>query len=224
VPELKLEIVCANIESVIAACNGGADRIELCDNLSEGGVTPSFVMIKLTKEKFSGPLHVMIRPRGGNFIYSDDEFEIMKHDIGVCKHLKVEGIVLGILNASGRVDVARTKELVELAKPLSVTFHRAFDATNDPFTALQDILDCGCRHILTSGQQPTAMEGSELISELIKRADSRIIIMPGGGVRSANIQDLVKTGAHELHSSALSGNQKVAEELEIQKMKSLLGE
>lgn len=201
--KIKIEIVCGNIESVIAAQAGGADRVELCDNISEGGTTPSYGMIESARKKLIIALHVIIRPRGGDFFYSDDEFEIMKRDIETCKQLKADGVVFGILNADGSIDKKRMKELVALSKPMSVTFHRAFDMTNDPFKALEDIIECGCQRILTSGQCSTATEGAELISKLISIAKGRIIIMPGGGIRSDNVASLIsKTNSTEVHSSA----------------------
>jgi copper homeostasis protein len=203
ISKLKIEIVCGNIESVIAAQQGGADRVELCDNLSEGGTTPSYGMIETARRLLSIHLHVIIRPRGGDFLYSDDEYEIMKRDVEICKQLNVDGVVFGILKTDGTIDKRRLKNLVALADPMSVTFHRAFDVTADAFNALEDIIECRCDRILTSGQQTTAMEGADLISQLIKMAADRIIIMPGGGVRPENLVSLIaKTHAAEIHSSA----------------------
>jgi copper homeostasis protein len=200
---MKLEIIGFNIESCIAAQQAGAHRIELCDNPSEGGTTPSYGFIKAAREKLSIELFVMIRPRGGDFLYSDDEFEIMKADIKVCKELGCDGIVIGVLNKDGSIDKKRCEELVVWAYPLGVTFHRAFDRTNDPFKALEDIIETGCERILTSGLQPKATDGIQIIKELIAQADDRIIIMPGSGVTSENIISLVEnTGAVEFHSSA----------------------
>ncbi|MEP6926173.1 MAG: copper homeostasis protein CutC, partial [Ginsengibacter sp.] len=192
-----------NIESCIAAREAGAHRIELCDNPSEGGTTPSYGFIKAAREKLSIQLYVMIRPRGGDFFYSDNEFSIMKADIEMCKQLGCDGVVIGLLQKDGSVDKRRCKELCVLAYPLGVTFHRAFDRTNDPFKALEDIIESGCERILTSGQQPKAVDGIPLIKELVKLADDRIIIMPGSGINSENIILLAEnTGAIELHSSA----------------------
>jgi copper homeostasis protein len=200
---MKLEIIGFNIESCIAAQQGGAHRIELCDNPSEGGTTPSYGFIKVAREKLSIELFVMIRPRGGDFLYSDDEFEIMKADIKICKELGCDGIVIGVLNKDGSIDKKRCQELVVLAYPLGVTFHRAFDRTNDPLKALEDIIEIGCERILTSGLQPKAADGTQIIKELIAQADDRIIIMPGSGVTAENIISLAEnTGAVEFHSSA----------------------
>ena len=200
---IKLEIVCVNLESALSAQEGGADRIELCDNLQEGGTTPSFGMIEAVKKIVSIPVYVMIRPRGGDFLYSDFEIEIMKRDIEICKQLKVDGIVFGILKNDGNIDKKKCKKLLEVAYPLPVTFHRAFDMTVDPSLALEEIIECGFERILTSGLKPTAQEGTETISKLIKQANERIVIMPGGGVRPENVKELISaTGATEVHASA----------------------
>jgi copper homeostasis protein len=199
----KLEVIAFNIESCVLAQKSGAHRIELCDNPGEGGTTPSIGMIKVARAKVDIELFPIIRPRGGDFLYSDDEFNIMKEDILQCKKIGCDGVVIGLLHADGTIDKTRTSQLVNLAYPMSVTFHRAFDRTNDPFIAMEDIIDCGCERILTSGQQPTASEGIELIAALIKQADERIIIMPGSGLRSDNITSIAKqSGAIEFHSSA----------------------
>lgn len=199
----KLEVIGFNIVSCINAENAGAHRIELCDNPEEGGTTPSYGFIKAAREKLQIDLYPIIRPRGGDFLYSDAEFEMMKADIKICKDLDCDGVVIGMLRANGSVDKERCKELVELAYPLGVTFHRAFDRVNDASKALEDIIEIGCERILTSGLQPFAMNGAELIFSLIKQADERIIIMPGSGVRKDNIVKLVKkTGAIEFHTSA----------------------
>lgn len=199
----KLEIIAFDIESCVAAQQRGADRIELCDNFSEGGTTPSYGFIKKARKKLSIELYVMVRPRGGDFLYSDEEFQIMIQDITLCKSSGCDGIVLGLLMSSGNIDKEKSRILIEYAYPLGVTFHRAFDRAKDPFQALEDIIEIGCERILTSGQKPKAMEGIELISQLIQTADDRIIIMPGSGVNSENIKELSnKTGAVEFHSSA----------------------
>lgn len=199
----KLEVIGFNIENCVLAQSAGASRIELCDNPEEGGTTPSYGFIKAAREKLKIDLFPIIRPRGGDFLYSDEEFEIMKTDVKLCKQLGCDGVVIGMLNADGTVDKKRNATLVELAYPLGVTFHRAFDRTADAFQAMEDIICIGCERILTSGQKPNAADGAELIAQLIKQADERIIIMPGSGVRSKNIIDLAKkTGATEFHTSA----------------------
>ncbi len=200
---MKLEIIGFNIESCIAAQEAGANRIELCDNFSDGGTTPSYAFIKTAREKLSIELYAMIRPRGGDFLYSEDEFTIMKQDIEVCRNIGCDGVVFGMLNSEGNVDKKRCAKLVDYAYPLGVTFHRAFDRTKDPFQSLEDIIEIGCERILTSGQQIKAIDGVEIIKQLILQADDRIIIMPGSGVNAENIISLAeRTGAVEFHSSA----------------------
>ena len=181
----------------------GAHRIELCDNPFEGGTTASYGFIKTARENLSIELYPIIRPRGGDFLYSKIEFEVMKADIDNCKSLGCDGVVIGILNADGTVDKKRCKQLVEIAHPMKVTFHRAFDRTNDPFKAMEDIISIGCARILTSGQKNLAIDGEELLNKLVKQANNRIIIMPGSGLNSDNIEILVKnTNATEFHTSA----------------------
>jgi copper homeostasis protein len=197
-----IEIATSDFLTTRSAVDGGADRIELCANLAEGGTTPSYAQIKKCRESFDIVLFPIIRPRGGDFLYTKDEFEIMKNDIKLCKEVGCEGIVIGLLNMDGTIDMTRTSELIELAYPLDVTFHRAFDRCKDPFAALEELIEIGCQRILTSGQKPTVSEGVDLIAELNKKADDRIIIMPGSGVRKENIKMLAeKTGCIEFHSS-----------------------
>ncbi|HVI45696.1 MAG TPA: copper homeostasis protein CutC [Chitinophaga sp.] len=198
-----LEICAASVASCIAAEKGGANRIELCDNLLEGGTTPSYATIAVAREKVKIDIYPIIRPRGGDFLYSDLEFEVMKRDIQMCKQLGCNGVVIGILTPDGRVDKKRCKELVDLAWPLGVTFHRAFDMTDNPFEALEDIISIGCERILTSGARNTAVEGAELLKDLVIRANDRIAIMAGSGVRANNIATLIKTtDVREFHTSA----------------------
>jgi copper homeostasis protein len=205
-----IEIATSDFLTTKSAVEGGADRIELCANLAEGGTTPSYAHIKKCREAFDIALFPIIRPRGGDFLYTKDEFEIMKNDIKLCKELGCEGIVIGLLNMDGTIDMTRTSELIELAYPLEVTFHRAFDRCKDPFVALEELIEIGCQRILTSGQQPSVgsqesvvnSKAVDLITELNKKADDRIIIMPGSGVRKDNIKMLAeKTGCIEFHSS-----------------------
>ena len=201
--DFTLEIIGFNIESCLIAQASGAHRIELCDGPGEGGTTASYGFIKTAREKLQISLYPIIRPRGGDFLYSDDEFEIMKWDVQLCRDLGCDGVVIGLLNSNGTVDKKRTSRLVELAYPMGVTFHRAFDRTSDPFVAMEDIIETGCERILTSGQQPNITDGIELVARLVNKADQRIIIMPGSGVRSDNIETIAKkTGAAEFHSSA----------------------
>jgi copper homeostasis protein len=203
-----IEIATSDFTTTQSAVEGGADRIELCANLAEGGTTASYGQLKKCREAFTISLYPIIRPRGGDFLYTSEEFEIMLHDVRLCKELNCEGIVIGLLNADGSIDIKRTAKLVDAAYPLGVTFHRAFDRCRDPFEALEQLVEIGCERILTSGQQPAAPDGAELIAQLNKAADERIIIMPGSGVRKDNIKMLAeKTGCMEFHSS-LRGKKK----------------
>ena len=200
--------VCANLlESGINAQRGGADGIELCDNLYEGGTTPSIGMVKVLREKLAIKLNVMIRPRGGDFLYSEEEFEVMKANILTVKEAGADGVVFGLLLPDGQIDIERTKELVELAHPMLVTFHRAFDVTPDPFKALDDIITTGADRLLTAGQQNDVPDGDgvELIKKLVKDADGRINIVPGSGIDADNIAEIVeKTGVTEFHVTGRS--------------------
>jgi copper homeostasis protein len=197
------EACTGSVEAAIAAQEGGADRVELCANMLEGGTTPSVGTIQLARKNVEVAMNVMIRPRGGDFCYSDVEFEIMKLDIEMVKRLGADGVVLGILNEDGTVDKGRTGELVELARPLSVTFHRAFDMACDPYQAMEDLIGLGVDRILTSGQDSSALEGLDLITDLVKKAGERIIIMPGGGITERNIKKIIEqSGAKEVHAAA----------------------
>jgi len=201
--KFTIEVIGFNIESCILAQAAGAHRIELCDNPGEGGTTPSYGFIKAARKHVHIQLYPIIRPRGGDFFYSDVEFEVMKADVQMCKELGCDGVVIGILQADGTVDKKRCRELVHLAYPMGVTFHRAFDRVKDAVQALEDVIEIGCERILTSGLVPNALDGAETLAALIKQADERIIIMPGSGVRSDNIIGLAKrTGAVEFHTSA----------------------
>jgi len=200
-----IEIATTDFITTKQAVEGGADRIELCAALSEGGTTPSYGMIKKCREAFDNALFPIIRPRAGDFLYSDEEYEIMKQDIMVCKQYGCDGVVIGLLLKNGEIDISRTAKLVEAAYPLEVTFHRAFDRCKDPLAALENLIQIGCQRILTSGQKQGAPEGVELITQLVMKADNRIIIMPGSGVRKENIKELATaTGAVEFHSSLRS--------------------
>lgn len=199
----QLEVIAFNIQSCLIAEKAGANRIELCDNPGEGGTTPSYGMIKTAREKTSIQLYPIIRPRGGDFLYSDDEFNIMLQDVAVCRDLGCDGVVVGMLKDDGKIDVEKTSLLVEAAYPLGVTFHRAFDRVFDHRRGLEDVIRTGCERILTSGLLPTVTEGAETLKELVDQADGRIIIMPGSGLRSTNLAEIAqRTGALEFHSSA----------------------
>lgn len=196
--------VCANsVQSAINAQIAGAKRIELCENLFIGGTTPSYGCIKTTCERVDIAINILIRPRIGDFLYSDIEFEQIKNDILVAKQHGINGIVCGILLPNGEVDIERTAELVELSKPLTFTFHRAFDFTPDPYKALEDIIKTGATHILTSGQKNKAADSVDLLCELVKKAANRIAIMPGSGINADTIKHILNTGANEFHMSGV---------------------
>jgi copper homeostasis protein len=200
---MLLEVCAFNLQSSIIAEKAGAKRVELCENPADGGTTPSYGTIKQTREKIGIALYPIIRPRGGNFFYDEEEFAIIKQDILLCKQLGCDGISTGVHTQAGEIDTERLKRIVEWAYPMGVTCHRVFDATPDPFQALEAIITCGCERILTSGQKSAAPEGIDLLAKLVQQADGRIIIMPGAGVRSSNIEMLINgTGATEFHTSA----------------------
>jgi copper homeostasis protein len=202
---ISLEVCANSLTSALAAQDGGAARVELCDNLNEGGTTPSYGQILIARKRLKIKLHTLIRPREGDFLYSDLEFEIMKADIQFCTQVGCDGIVIGILKHDGSIDIERCTELLLMAKQshLSVTFHRAFDMCADLEQAMEDIIGMGFDRILTSGGKSTAIEGANIITHLIKKAKGRIVIMPGGGINEANAADLIQfTKATEIHSSA----------------------
>lgn len=197
-----IEIATADFITTKAAVEGGADRIELCAALSDGGTTPSYGTILQCREAFDVDLYPIIRPRSGDFFYTEEEYQIIFKEVKLCKELGCDGVVIGLLNADGTIDIKRTEALIQAAYPLEVTFHRAFDRCKDPFKALEQLIAIGCQRILTSGQQPTVMEGLDNLVQLVKAANERIIIMPGSGLRKDNIKLLAeKTGAIEFHSS-----------------------
>jgi copper homeostasis protein len=198
--KFKLEICVDNIASAIIAQESGADRIELCGSLPEGGTTPGLGTIRYVRENVSIGLHVIIRPRGGDFLYSKAEYEIMKRDIDICGENDVNGIVLGILLPDGNIDVERTAKLIEFSRPMSATFHRAFDLTDDPLKSLEAVISTGSDRLLTSGQMNKAEDGLDLINKLVEISDDRIIIMPGSGINESNIRLIAEsTHAKEFH-------------------------
>jgi copper homeostasis protein len=201
--QIQMEVCANGLASALAAEKGGAIRVELCDNLLEGGTTPSYAQIKLATEKLNIQVYPIIRPRGGDFLYTDLEFELMKTDIQCCKDLGCDGVVIGMLLEDGRVDKDRCATLIDIARPMKVSFHRAFDRSNDLKSALEDIIELGCERILTSGGKPTALEGATVIKELIEQAAGRIEIMPGAGIRKQNIKEIMDvTGAKVFHATA----------------------
>jgi copper homeostasis protein len=200
-----LEVCVESVAGAVAAQEGGADRVELCANLLEGGTTPSLGSILEARRRLHIRMHVMIRPRGGDFCYSETEYEIMKRDLQAARTAGADGVVIGILRPDGLVDEGRTRELVLLARPLSVTFHRAFDMARDPHETLEALIAIGIDRILTSGQESTVLEGLDLISDLVHKAGERIIIMPGGGITERNFGKIAAaSGARELHVAALA--------------------
>jgi copper homeostasis protein len=201
---MNYEICIDSISGILAARSAGAHRVELCANLLEGGITPSRGMIRQARKVEGIKLHVIIRPRGGDFLYDDDEFSIQEADIDAAKEEGADGVVIGLLQADGTIDAERTRALVARARPLAATFHRAFDMTPDPFAALDTLIALGVERVLTSGQEATVLEGLPLITELVRRAGEKIIIMPGGGITARNVQRIVSE-AHprEIHFAAL---------------------
>jgi copper homeostasis protein len=235
----SLEVCAFNIQSCLIAEKVGAVRVELCDNPLEGGTTPSYGAIKRVRERLNIKLYPIIRPRSMNYYYDTDEWEIILHDIQVCKDLDCDGISIGVQKLDGEIDADKMKQIVEMAYPLSVTCNRAFDAVPDPYSALEVLIEAGCERVLTSGQAGTAPEGVALLAELVRQANGRISLMPGAGVRSANLQSLIQaTGAKEYHTSARmlapnpmtfgnprvtdAGNLYLADEAELQKIHHIL--
>jgi len=194
----KLEIACFNLQSARIAQENGADRIELCDGIAVGGTTPNYEMVIQARQEINIDLNVMIRPRGGNFVYTDEEFVQMKSDILAFKKLKVDGFVFGILNKNNTINVEQNRDLVQLAHPFPCTFHRAFDEVEEVFQALEDVVDCGFQTILTSGQAANVIEGNELLAALVSKANNRITIMTGGGLRSSNISSIQQKQKHSI--------------------------
>jgi copper homeostasis protein len=200
-----LEICVASLDYAIAAQRAGADRIELCSDLDCGGVTPSARLMETARKQLRIPVHVLIRPRRGDFVYSAREFSAMRKAIQIAKDLKMDGIVVGILDRNSRIDVTRTRELVELAHPLPVTFHRAFDETHCGQDSLEAVIQAGARRLLTSGCRPKAPDALDMLVRLVEQATDRLIVMPGSGVTAANVVRVVRaTSAREVHASLLT--------------------
>jgi len=201
---MKLEICANSYQSALNAQEAGAHRVELCQELSVGGITPSYGLLKQVIDTLSIPVFVLIRPRSGNFVYTEEEFDIMKQNIQLCKHLGFDGIVSGVLNKHNTIDIERTKALVELSKPLSFTFHRAFDCVSNPSEALEQLIDLGVDRVLTSGLETSAEKGLIILKQLHKKANGRIIILAGGGINSNNSKLFKEAGFYEIHASASS--------------------
>ncbi|RMG31435.1 MAG: copper homeostasis protein CutC [Bacteroidetes bacterium] len=202
-----MEVCIDSVASALAAEAGGAQRVELCDNLMEGGTTPSAGMLHTCLKSTSLEVMVMIRPRGGDFLYDEVEFEVMKQDVLAAKAAGAHGVVFGLLDANGHIDAVRTRELIALARPMQVTFHRAFDMTSDPHQALDVLIQLGVERVLTSGQEAEAHKGIPLIKALAAQSRGRIAVMAGGGVNESNIAEiLTQTGINEIH---LTGRHKV---------------
>lgn len=234
-----LEVCAFNIQSCLIAQRAGAARVELCDNPVEGGTTPSYAAIKRVREKLDIKLYPIIRPRSGNYLYDDDEFEIMRQDIALCKNLDCNGISVGVGTIDAEIDTERMKRIVEWAYPMGVTCNRVFDGTPDPFKSLEELINCGCERVLTSGQKSAAPDAADLLAKLVQQAGDRIIIMPGAGIKSSNVAQLRKAcGAKEFHASARIivsnpltyintqvsdyGNVYIADEAEVKKLVEIL--
>jgi copper homeostasis protein len=200
-----IEISVESVAAAVAAERGGAQRIEFCSNAREGGTTPSDELLRAVRERVRLPILSMVRPRAGDFVYSDAEFETMRSDIKAAKEFQMDGVVLGLLDTAGRIDIERSTKLVEHAKPLVVTFHRAFDECCDLQKSLQDVIKTGAARLLTSGGKQTADQALELLGDLVRSAGERLIVMPGSGLHAGNIRDAMKkTGAREYHAGLSS--------------------
>ena len=198
--ECIFEVCVDSLESAMAAERGGARRVELCSSLLEGGVTPSAGLIATARQKLSIGLHIMIRPRAGDFCYAAEEIDVMRRDVLMAKQLGADSVVFGILDADGNVDIQKTRELVDLARPLPTTFHRAFDMSADLSRSLEQVVEAGANRILTSGGAQSALEGAATLHSLVELAEERVIIMAGGGINAQNVQTVIdKTGVREIH-------------------------
>lgn len=210
-----LEIACFNPESALIAQSSGADRIELCENYREGGLTPSQKTILEVRHKIQIPLHVIIRPRSGNFVYSVPEIEEMKRSILFCKEHKIDGIVFGVLTEEKEINKFICGELIELTKPMSLTFHRAIDQCINLENTIEELIQMGVDRVLSSGGKSNALEGLFELKKLQEKYGEKIIIMPGGGIRSSNMKELLKSGCKEFHSAALIPGEEIASVAEI---------
>ena len=215
-----LEIACFNLQSCVVAQEADADRIEFCDDYHSGGITPSKSDIIEARKLLHIPLHVIIRPRGGNFFYSDEEIEQMKRDISFCKEHRIDGVVLGVLNSDNTINTSVNKQLVELAKPMSVTFHRAIDECSHVEKALKEIIELGFHKVLTSGGEKSAWEGIDALKTFQQKFGEKITIIPGGGIRSNNIEHIAQeTQCCKFHSAAITDSTSISDPLEIKHLK-----
>ncbi len=215
---MLVEICASTYQSAINAQKGGAHRIELCENLSVGGVTPNRELIRKVKNAISIPKNILIRPRGGDFVYTEDEFNQMLSDIEVSKSIGCNGIVSGVLNPDNTIDIERTRQLIETSKPKLFTFHRAFDETPDPIKTLKILITLGVERILTSGHKPTAIQGLKTLKKLHKKANGEVTILVGGGIRSSNVIQFTLAGFNEVHSSAIGNSEQHSNLAQIQNL------
>jgi copper homeostasis protein len=205
-----MEVCVDSVESAVNAERGGAARVELCSNLMEGGTTPSLGMLRVVKREVKIPVFVMIRPRGGDFLYSESEYQVMSEDLKVLKENGADGVVFGILTPDGGIDMLRSRDLIALARPLPVTFHRAFDMVQDPFQSLEDLMELGVDRVLTSGHDSSALEGLPVLESLVEQAQGEIRVVPGGGVNERNVKRILEgSGAKEFHCSARRARESV---------------
>ena len=220
---MEIEVCCGSIQSAANAKAGGAIRVELCQGLVEGGTTPSPATIQYAVRELGLKVFVLVRPRGGDFCYNELEVKTMEEDVAFCKEAGASGIVVGFLHPDGSIDTELTRRFVELSAPLPVTFHRAFDECADPLNALEQIIECGCARILTSGCKPTAIEGAEMLQQLVKKADGRITILAGSGVTPENVVTLrEKTGVKEIHGSCKKTRPDGAWETDAEEVRKLI--
>lgn len=219
---MQVEICASTYQSAVNAQKGGAHRIELCEDLSVGGVTPKRDLIIQVVKDIAIPINILIRPRRGDFVYSEKEFEKMLLDIEYCRSLGCNGIVSGVLKSDKSIDIQRTRQLIESSKPMKFTFHRAFDQTSNAFEALEDLLQLGVNRVLTSGQAMTAIEGIQALKQLKNRANGKLDIVVGGSIRASNVLEFKKEGFKEVHSSALLNDNEHSDLHEIKKLVSLI--
>jgi copper homeostasis protein len=220
----KLEIACFNYESAVIAESYGADRLELCENYKQGGITPDHQLILKVRKNISTQLHVMIRPRGGNYIYTSEEYKVILRDIEFCKISNIPGIVIGILNSNNEINIKMMKEVVSLAYPMHVTFHRAFDLCKNKTDSLIQLMQLGINSLLTSGGNGNAIDNISILSSLNELAENRIEIIPAGNIRASNVSLLLQSGCKYYHSSVITGNKIMADPEELTRLKKIISE